>query len=156
MLRALEDGNEWRVRVLPVLGPLPAIFGLSIASWIICDIAGGKGVGGVELMQPMESRVRKKAFDKVSGRIGKGLWADPSRPGADLLCYLSLCYCSCTSTDPARARKPRASLPIFIRLHFRPIQQASTPFISHKQLRHRQPSRSRQSLPSRRRPLPRP
>lgn len=68
MLRALEDGNEWRVRVLPVLGPLPAIFGLSIASWIICDIAGGKGVGGVELMQPMESRVRKKAFDKVSGK----------------------------------------------------------------------------------------
>ncbi|PWN24176.1 hypothetical protein BCV69DRAFT_280070 [Microstroma glucosiphilum] len=69
MLRALEDGNEWRVRVLPVLGPLPAIFGLSIASWIICDIAGGKGVGGVELMQPMESRVRKKAFDKIQREL---------------------------------------------------------------------------------------
>ena len=126
MLRALEDGNEWRVRVLPVLGPLPAIFGLSIASWIICDIAGGKGVGGVELMQPMESRVRKKAFDKVSGPGYRESRA--KSPNIKMISYATSPSCPAI-LDPTRAREPRASLPILVRLQLRPLEQAPTPLL---------------------------
>jgi tRNA threonylcarbamoyladenosine dehydratase len=36
-LAALED---FRVRILPVLGPLPAMFGLAAATFIICEISG--------------------------------------------------------------------------------------------------------------------
>lgn len=60
MLRALEDGNEWRVRTLPVLGPLPAIFGLSIAAFVICDMAGKEN-----LMEPLQTKIRRRSAEKT-------------------------------------------------------------------------------------------
>lgn len=42
-VKELGPFDDFRVRILPVLGPLPAIFGLSIATYILCEIAG-KGV----------------------------------------------------------------------------------------------------------------
>ncbi|CAO1635069.1 unnamed protein product [Parajaminaea phylloscopi] len=60
MLRALEDGNEWRVRTLPVLGPLPAIFGLSIAAFVICDISGREN-----LMEPLQNKLRRRSAEKT-------------------------------------------------------------------------------------------
>lgn len=32
--------DDFRVRILPVLGPLPSIFGLQIATYILCELAG--------------------------------------------------------------------------------------------------------------------
>ncbi|KAJ7224726.1 hypothetical protein B0H12DRAFT_1328810 [Mycena haematopus] len=32
--------SDWRVHILPVLGPLPALFGLHIATYVLCELAG--------------------------------------------------------------------------------------------------------------------
>jgi tRNA threonylcarbamoyladenosine dehydratase len=32
--------RDFRVRILPVLGPLPALFGLHIAMYVLCELAG--------------------------------------------------------------------------------------------------------------------
>lgn len=60
MLRLLEDGNDWRVRILPVLGPLPAIFGLSIAAWVICDMSGRS-----DMLQPLDMKTTRRGADRV-------------------------------------------------------------------------------------------
>lgn len=39
-VKELQAFDDFRVRILPVLGPLPAIFGLNIATAIILDLAG--------------------------------------------------------------------------------------------------------------------
>ncbi|WWC62914.1 uncharacterized protein I303_105512 [Kwoniella dejecticola CBS 10117] len=39
-VKELQAFDDFRVRILPVLGPLPAIFGLEIATYILLDIAG--------------------------------------------------------------------------------------------------------------------
>lgn len=64
MLRALEDGNEWRVRVLPVLGPIPAIFGLSIATYIICDVSGRS-----DLMEPLQSKIKRRTAERTQKEL---------------------------------------------------------------------------------------
>jgi tRNA A37 threonylcarbamoyladenosine dehydratase len=55
-LAALED---FRVRILPVLGPLPAMFGLAAATYVICDIAGKR-------LETVPWKNRRKTYDKVS------------------------------------------------------------------------------------------
>ncbi|KAH7090928.1 hypothetical protein BKA62DRAFT_724635 [Auriculariales sp. MPI-PUGE-AT-0066] len=50
--------DEFRVRILPVFGPLPAIFGLHIATYIISDLAGRP------VVNPLPVRHRKKLYDK--------------------------------------------------------------------------------------------
>ncbi|KAN0064299.1 hypothetical protein ACQY0O_002490 [Thecaphora frezii] len=54
-LAALED---FRVRILPVLGPLPAMFGLAVATYIICELAGHK-------MEPLAFKGRRKLYEKI-------------------------------------------------------------------------------------------
>ncbi|KAJ9475739.1 tRNA threonylcarbamoyladenosine dehydratase 1 [Pseudozyma hubeiensis] len=54
-LAALED---FRVRILPVLGPLPAMFGLAVATFIICEISGQK-------MEPLAFKGRRKLYEKL-------------------------------------------------------------------------------------------
>ncbi|PWN46637.1 hypothetical protein IE53DRAFT_391192 [Violaceomyces palustris] len=54
-LAALED---FRVRILPVLGPLPAMFGLAAATHIICELAGHK-------MEPLAFKGRRKLYEKI-------------------------------------------------------------------------------------------
>lgn len=57
-LAALED---FRVRILPVLGPLPAMFGLAAATYVICDI------GGREL-ETVPWKNRRKTYERVRER----------------------------------------------------------------------------------------
>jgi len=54
-LAALED---FRVRVLPVLGPIPAMFGLAAATYVLCEIAGWP-------MEPLPFLNRRKMYDKM-------------------------------------------------------------------------------------------
>ncbi|KAK7683704.1 hypothetical protein QCA50_013080 [Cerrena zonata] len=51
--------DDFRVRILPVLGPLPSIFGLNIASYIICDLAGKP------ILNPLPIKGRKKLYERI-------------------------------------------------------------------------------------------
>jgi tRNA A37 threonylcarbamoyladenosine dehydratase len=57
-LAALED---FRVRIMPVPGPLPAMFGLAAATYVICDIAGKE-------LETIPWKNRRKTYEKVSCR----------------------------------------------------------------------------------------
>lgn len=54
-LSALRD---FRVRILPVLGTMPGIFGLTIATWIITKVSGYP-------MEPIEGKNRIKFYDGI-------------------------------------------------------------------------------------------
>lgn len=54
-LSALKD---FRVRILPVLGTMPGVFGLTIATWVLCKISGYP-------MQPIEGKNRIKVYDGI-------------------------------------------------------------------------------------------
>lgn len=54
-LAALED---FRVRILPVLGPLPAMFGLAAATFIICDISGRQ-------LETLPWKARRKTAERL-------------------------------------------------------------------------------------------
>lgn len=54
-LSALKD---FRVRILPVLGTMPGIFGLTIATWIITKVSGYP-------MNPIEGKNRIKVYDGI-------------------------------------------------------------------------------------------
>lgn len=51
--------RDFRVRILPVLGPLPAIFGLHIATYVLCELAGRP------LERPLPVRHRKKLYERM-------------------------------------------------------------------------------------------
>ncbi|KZT08135.1 uncharacterized protein LAESUDRAFT_736059 [Laetiporus sulphureus 93-53] len=51
--------DDFRVRILPVLGPLPSIFGLSIASYILCELAGKP------IANPLPVKGRKKFNERL-------------------------------------------------------------------------------------------
>jgi hypothetical protein len=51
--------RDFRVRILPVLGPLPAIFGLHIATYVLCELAGRP------LERPVPVRHRKKLHERM-------------------------------------------------------------------------------------------
>ena len=51
--------RDFRVRILPVLGPLPAIFGLHIATYVLCEIAGRPPE------RPVPVRHRKKLYERM-------------------------------------------------------------------------------------------
>lgn len=78
-VKELGAFDDFRVRILPVLGvwslnialrllspelldtgPIPAIFGLNITTYIICDLAGKP------INNPLPVKYRKKIYDKVS------------------------------------------------------------------------------------------
>ncbi|AMD22283.1 HGL057Wp [Eremothecium sinecaudum] len=54
-LSALKD---FRVRVLPVLTTMPGVFGLTIATWVMCKIAGYP-------MEPIVGKNRIKVYDGI-------------------------------------------------------------------------------------------
>ncbi|TFK29493.1 ubiquitin-protein ligase molybdopterin-converting factor [Coprinopsis marcescibilis] len=51
--------DDFRIRILPVLGPLPAIFGLNIASYIVCELAGKP------ISNPLPIKNRKKLYERI-------------------------------------------------------------------------------------------
>ncbi|KAK2460838.1 hypothetical protein APHAL10511_007308 [Amanita phalloides] len=51
--------DDFRVRILPVIGPLPAIFGLNIASYICCDL------GGKPILNPLPVKNRRKLYERL-------------------------------------------------------------------------------------------
>jgi tRNA A37 threonylcarbamoyladenosine dehydratase len=55
--------DDFRVRILPVLGPLPCIFGLNIATYILCELAGKP------ILNPLAIRGRKKLYEKLWGAL---------------------------------------------------------------------------------------
>ncbi|WWC71060.1 uncharacterized protein I206_105013 [Kwoniella pini CBS 10737] len=58
-VKELQAFDDFRVRILPVLGPLPAIFGLEIATYILLDIAGKT------LTDYAEIKNRKKVYQSL-------------------------------------------------------------------------------------------
>jgi len=64
-VKELQAFDDFRVRILPVIGPLPAIFGLNIATYILFSLAG----------KPfpetgMEIKGRKKIWSSIERSIG--------------------------------------------------------------------------------------
>ncbi|PWN40406.1 hypothetical protein IE81DRAFT_325572 [Ceraceosorus guamensis] len=51
--------NDFRVRILPVLGPIPSMFGLAAATYVICEIAGRP-------QEPFASKPSRKMFERMS------------------------------------------------------------------------------------------
>ncbi|KZS88622.1 ubiquitin-protein ligase molybdopterin-converting factor [Sistotremastrum niveocremeum HHB9708] len=51
--------DDFRVRILPVLGPLPSIFGLNIATYILCELAGKP------IPNPLPIKGRRKLYEKL-------------------------------------------------------------------------------------------
>ncbi|KAI0701849.1 ubiquitin-protein ligase molybdopterin-converting factor [Cytidiella melzeri] len=58
-VKELGAFDDFRVRILPVLGPLPAIFGLHIASYVLCELAGKS------IPNPMPVKGRKKLYERL-------------------------------------------------------------------------------------------
>ncbi|KAG9029378.1 hypothetical protein FRB95_005385 [Tulasnella sp. JGI-2019a] len=58
-IHELGPFDNFRVRILPVLGPLPSIFGLHVATYIICSLAEKP------ILNPLSIRNRKKLYDKL-------------------------------------------------------------------------------------------
>ena len=51
--------DDFRVRILPVLGPLPGIFGSSIATYVTCQLAGKP------IANPLPIKNRKKVYERL-------------------------------------------------------------------------------------------
>ena len=58
-VKELGAFDDFRVRILPVLGPLPAIFGLNVASWVLCELAGKP------IQNPLPVKGRKKLWERL-------------------------------------------------------------------------------------------
>ena len=51
--------DDFRVRILPVLGPLPSIFGLNITTYILCELAEKP------IPNPLPIKHRKKLYERL-------------------------------------------------------------------------------------------
>ncbi|ESK94816.1 ubiquitin-protein ligase molybdopterin-converting factor [Moniliophthora roreri MCA 2997] len=51
--------DDFRVRILPVLGPLPSIFGLYIATYILCEMAEKP------ILNPLPIKNRRKLYERL-------------------------------------------------------------------------------------------
>jgi tRNA threonylcarbamoyladenosine dehydratase len=80
--------RDFRVRILPVLGPLPALFGLHIATYVLCELAGRP------IERPLPVRHRKKLYE----RMWKDLLHRESRIAGKQI--------KCASFSPRIARSP--------------------------------------------------
>lgn len=80
-VKELGAFDDFRVRILPVLGPLPAVFGLNAATYIILDLAGKPLTDASEiknrrkLYQSMERSLseREARVDTALGKNTTGL-----------------------------------------------------------------------------------
>lgn len=99
-VKHLAVHDDFRVRVIPVFGvldlcsrcrnsisthmfrspgPLPSIFGLHMASYIICDVAG------MPIQRPLANKNRKKLYEKLMVELKtreEKLLAEPLKYGA--------------------------------------------------------------------------
>jgi len=66
---------------LPVLGPLPGLFGLHIATYVLCELVG------CPLERPLPVRHRKKLYE----RMWKDLLHRKSRIACKQIKYVLLC-----------------------------------------------------------------
>ncbi|WWD18741.1 hypothetical protein CI109_103195 [Kwoniella shandongensis] len=64
-VRELQAFDDFRVRIMPVLGPLPAIFGLSIATYILLSLAGKP------LEDYLEIKGRKKVYQSLERDLSR-------------------------------------------------------------------------------------
>lgn len=53
---------DFRVRILPVLGTMPAVFGYTVANFVILKVAGYP-------MQPVESKGREKLYEGILAQV---------------------------------------------------------------------------------------
>lgn len=51
--------DDFRVRILPVIGPLPSVFGLHIATYVLCELAGKP------ILNPLPIKNRKKLYERM-------------------------------------------------------------------------------------------
>ncbi|KAJ7911833.1 ubiquitin-protein ligase molybdopterin-converting factor [Mycena leptocephala] len=51
--------DDFRVRILPVLGPLPSIFGLHVATYVLCELAGKP------IANPLPIKNRRKLYERL-------------------------------------------------------------------------------------------
>ncbi|KAF8639134.1 hypothetical protein AX17_001624 [Amanita inopinata Kibby_2008] len=58
-VKELSTFDDFRVRILPVLGPLPAIFGLNAATYICCELAGKP------ISNPLPVKNRQKLYQRL-------------------------------------------------------------------------------------------
>lgn len=58
-VKELQAFDDFRVRIMPVLGPLPAIFGLQIATYILLDVSGKP------LVDCAEIKFRRKLYQTL-------------------------------------------------------------------------------------------
>ncbi|WVF68768.1 hypothetical protein IAT40_003540 [Kwoniella sp. CBS 6097] len=64
-VKELQAFDDFRVRILPVLGSLPAIFGLNIATYILLELAGK------ELTDYSEIKNRRKLYETLQKGLSK-------------------------------------------------------------------------------------
>lgn len=77
--------QDFRVRILPVLGPLPAIFGLTIATHILTITANYPGVtdplqGGYSLAGKRRSKLYDSALQSLAGQLARLHWSNQRVP----------------------------------------------------------------------------
>ncbi|KAJ7059297.1 hypothetical protein C8F01DRAFT_1254979 [Mycena amicta] len=67
--------DDWRVRVLPVLGPLPAVFGLHAATYVLAELAGKP------ILNPLAVKNRRKVYERrlrdLQAREGRRASGEP-------------------------------------------------------------------------------
>ena len=59
LVKELGAFDDFRVRILPVIGPLPSIFGLHAATYILCELAGKP------ISNPLPIKGRKKLYERL-------------------------------------------------------------------------------------------
>lgn len=72
-VRELAAFEDFRVRILPVLGPIPAMFGLAAATYILCDLARYK-------LEPLAIKGRRKLYEKLFADLNVTESRYPSPP----------------------------------------------------------------------------
>ncbi|KAI5116205.1 hypothetical protein M0805_006762 [Coniferiporia weirii] len=58
-VQELTPFDDFRVRILPVFGPIPSIFGLNAAAYVLCEVAGRP------IANPLWIKNRRKTYEKL-------------------------------------------------------------------------------------------